>query len=139
MEPARASASAGGGDDLFDEYFGEKPGRDVYDDIPTGVEEDEGGDTLERVIERMRKFNGQKYWGLLDDDFSQHVDVFWYGFKKLMENVNGLFELDSRAFGKYCSQVSRTAQESAGELGERMDESQLIAFRKEIDDRAKVK
>lgn len=127
-------------DDIIEEeYHGGKPGLEVYDDIPTGVEEDEGGDALETSIERMREFNKQEYRGLLDDDFSRHVDAFWYGFKKLMENVNGLFELDSRAFGAYCDQVSRAAQDAAGELGERMDDSQLEAFRKEVKTRAKAK
>ena len=127
-------------DDIIEEeYHGDKPGIEVYDDIPTGVEEDEGGDALETSIERMREFNKQEYWGLLDDDFSRHVDAFWYGFKKLMENVNGLFELDSRAFGAYCDQVSRAAQNAAGELGERMDDSQLKAFRKEVKIRVKAK
>lgn len=122
-----------------DEYFGEKPGRKAYGDIPTNVEEDEGGDALEKSIKRMREFNERKYWGLLDDDFSQHVDAFWYGFKKLMESVNGLFELDLRAFGGYCNQISRTVQSSAGDLGERMDDSQLSAFCKEINDRARTR
>lgn len=127
-------------DDIIEEeYHGDKPGLEVYDDIPTGVEEDEGGDALEVSIDRMREFNKQEYWGLLDDDFSRHVDAFWYGFKKLMENVNGMFELDSRAFGAYCDQVSRAAQDAAGELGERMDASQLEAFRKEVKTRVKAK
>lgn len=53
-----------------------------------------------------------------------------------MENVNGLFELDSRVFGKYCNQISQAVQNSAGNLGECMDESHLSAFCKEINDRA---
>lgn len=48
----------------------------TYDDIPADMEEDEGGDTLEKSIDRMRQFNKQKYWGLLDVDFSQHIDAF---------------------------------------------------------------
>ena len=34
------------------------------------------GDSLERTIERMRAFNKQRYWSMLDDDFSQHVNAF---------------------------------------------------------------
>lgn len=123
---------------FYDEYFGDEPGRKTYEEIPTGIEEDEGGDSLEKSLECLRECNERKYWGLLDEDFVQHVDAFWYGFKKLMENVNGLFELDSRAFDKYCSQISQAVQNSAGKLGECMDVSQMIAFCKEIDDRAKV-
>lgn len=122
-----------------DEYFGEKPGSKVYDDILTSVEEDEGGDSLEKSIERMKKLNERKYWGLLDDDFAQHVNAFWYGFKKLMENVNSLFDLDSRAFDKYCGQISQTMQSSAGELAEHMDGPQLSAFCKEINDRGRIR
>ena len=127
-------------DDMFyDEFEGEIPGRQTYDDIPTSVEEDKGGDSLEKAIERMQAFDKQKYWGLLDDDFQQFVDAFWYGFKKLMVNVNSLFEIDSRAFGKYCGQVSKVAQNKAAALGAQMDGYQVSQFCEEISNRAKSK
>ena len=81
-------------DELEDEYIGLKPGEGKYGDIATDVCEDKGGDSLERTIERMRAFNKQRYWGMLDDDFSPHVNAFWYGFKKLMQNTNSLFKVD---------------------------------------------
>ena len=124
-------------DDIDDEYTGEIPGRQEYSDIPCAVEEDKGGDTLEKSIARMRQFNKQKYWGLLDDDFQQHVEAFWYGFKKLMVNVNGLFEFDSRSFGKYCADVSKAAQKKAHALGMQMDDYQASNFCKQIKERSR--
>lgn len=116
-------------DDLcFDEYMGKIPGRSTYEDIPTFIEEDEGGDSLETAVSRMREFNKVRYWGLLDDDFQQHVDAFWYGFKKLMLAVNGLFELDLGSFKKYCADVDKAAQSRAYELGLRMDSAQVEGF-----------
>lgn len=125
-------------DDLFyDEYEGEIPGRQTYEDIPTAVEEDKGGDSIEKSIERMRSFNKKKYWGMLDDDFQDHVEAFWYGFKKLMVNVNGLFEVDTRAFGNYCNKVSGAARSKARMLGMRMDAYQAEQFREEIAKRSR--
>ena len=123
-------------DECEDEYYGDAPGQQKYDDIPTAVKEDAGGDSLEKTVERMRVFNKQRYWGLLDDDFQEHVEAFWYGFKKLMENVNGLFEVDTRAFSKYCSRMSSQVKEGAADLAARMDDVQETAFIKEVSARA---
>lgn len=109
-------------------YDGAVPGEEDCDDIPTGVEEDEGGDTLGRACERMRAFNRQRYWGMLDDDFSQHVSAFWYGFKKLMENVNALFEVDMRSFDVYCDVLCAQAKSAADVLACQMDHAQVSAF-----------
>lgn len=106
--------------------------RDEYSDIATSVEEDEGGDDLPTSIRRMKEFNKQRYWGLLDDDFQRHVDAFWYGFKKLMEHVNGLFKLDVEPFDLYCSALAEQAQERAASLGARMNGEQLDAFCKDV-------
>lgn len=123
-------------DESDDEYCGDLPGRREYDDIPTVVKEGKSGDSLEMSIERMRAFNKRKYWGLLDDDFQEHVEAFWYGFKKLMENVNGLFEVDSRAFNAYCARVSAQVKDRAADLAVRMDGVQAQAFAQEIGARA---
>lgn len=122
-------------EECYDEYLGEAPGRRRCDDIPTGVKEAQGGDSAEMALERMRDFNKQKYWGMLDDDFQQHVDAFWYGFKKLMEGVNGLFKLDTRPFGAYCDQLSADVAKRAAELGRRMDARQVSAFCEEVERR----
>lgn len=120
-------------DDSFcDEFEGEIPGRQMYDDIPTAIEEDKGGDTVEKSIERMRLFNKKKYWGMLDDDFQEHVEAFWYGFKKLMVNVNGLFEIDSRAFDLYCGSVREAAMAKAQTAGMLMDAYQAGRFCEEV-------
>ena len=96
------------------------------------MHEDKGGDSLERVIKRMRAFNKERYWGMLDDDFSQHVNAFWYGFKKLMENTNALFKVDSQAFSAYLDTVRDQAQSAAASLCSRMDYSQVSEFCNEI-------
>lgn len=106
-------------------------------DIPTAVEEDEGGDTPERAIERMRIFNQRDYFGLLDDDFQQHVEAFWYGFKKLMEGVNGLYEVNMESFAKYCSRIGSQTARSAADLAVRMDGNQVDAFAEAVRVRGK--
>lgn len=125
------------GDEIYVNYDGAIPGRQKYNDIPVAVEEDEGGDTLDKSIERMRSFNEQKYWGMLDDDFQVHVDAFWYGFKKLMVNVNGLFEVDLRAFGNYYDKVRAAAKAKAKALGMQMDSYQAERFCKEVAERSR--
>jgi len=123
-------------DDLEDEYIGLKPGEGKYGDIATDVCEDKGGDSLERTIERMRTFNKQRYWGMFDDDFSQHVNAFWYGFKKLMQNTNSLFKVDMQAFNTYLDAV-RDQAKSAASFCSRMDHSQVSEFCNEIKKREK--
>lgn len=119
----------------FSEYEGEIPGREQVRDIPSDVEEDKGGDTLEKSIERMRSFNKRKYFGLLDDDFDGHVEAFWYGFKKLMENVNGLYRLNPAAFNQYCNDVAEDAKQATLKMGAAsMDAHQVEEFCKTIDD-----
>ena len=124
-------------DDLEDEYIGLKPGEGKYGDIATDVCEDKGGDSLERTIERMRTFNKQRYWGMLDDDFSQHVNAFWYGFKKLMQNTNTLFKVDLQAFNAYLDAVRDQAESAAASFCSRMDHSQVSEFCNEIKKREK--
>lgn len=119
-------------DELEDEYIGLKPGEGKYGDIATDVCEDKGGDSLERVIERMRTFNKQRYWGMLDDDFSQHVNAFWYGFKKLMQNTNTLFKVDLQAFNAYLDAVRDQAKSAAASFCSHMDHSQVSEFCNEI-------
>ncbi len=127
-------------DFLYDmsEFEGDIPGRDPARDIPSDVEEDEGGDTLEKSIERMREFNKSRYTGMLDDEFDEHVDAFWYGFKKLMENVNGLYRMNASAFNQYCNEVAEAAKQAAQDMGaSSMDAHQVEEFCKEVDKRAK--
>ena len=124
-------------DDLEDEYIGLKPGEGKYGDIATDVCEDKGGDSLERTIERMRTFNKQRYWGMLDDDFSQHVNAFWYDFKKLMQNTNTLFKVDLQAFNAYLDAVRDQAKSAAASFCSRMDHSQVSEFCNEIKKREK--
>ena len=122
-------------DFLYDmsEYEGEIPGRKSVQDIPCDIEEDEGGDTLARSIERMGEFNKRRYWGMLDDDFDGHIEAFWYGFKKLMENVNGLYRLNPSAFNEYCNELAEDAKQATLDVGAAsMDAHQVNEFCKAI-------
>lgn len=122
-------------DFLFDlsEYEGEIPGRDPVCDIPSNIEEDKGGDTLEKSIERMREFNQKRYWGMLDDDFDGHIEAFWYGFKKLMESVNGLHRMNPSAFNQYCNDLAEDAKQATLEVGAAsFDAHQVDEFCKDI-------
>ena len=55
----------------------------------------------------------QKYLDFFDDDITLHIDAFWYGFAKLMQNVNGLYRLDMSGFNEYCEGVVETVTRSA--------------------------
>ena len=124
-------------DFLFDlsEYEGEIPGRDPVCDIPSNIEEDKGGDTLEKSIERMREFNQKRYWGMLDDDFDGHIEAFWYGFKKLMESVNGLHRMNPSAFNQYCNDLAEDAKQATLGVGAAsFDAHQVDEFCKEIEE-----
>lgn len=124
-------------DFLFDlsEYEGVIPGRNPVRDIPSDIEEDEGGDTLEKSVERMREFNQKRYWGMLDDDFDGHIEAFWYGFRKLMENVNGLHRMNPSAFNQYCNDLAEDAKQATLEVGAAsFDAHQVDEFCKAIEE-----
>lgn len=92
------------GHDEDERYEGTVARKPVLSAIPTAIEDiDDEGDALSTVVERMCEFNRKRYFGILDDDFKQHVDSFWYGFSKLMNFVNGMVEVDARPFQRYCS------------------------------------
>lgn len=114
-------------DDDF-EYMGERPGATELEGIECGVEEDQGGDSLERCIERMREFNAREYWGMLDDDFEQHVDAFWYGFSHYMDELGTLCRVDMRPFKRYCNDVDGRLHTAFWELALRMDDVQAKEF-----------
>ncbi len=102
--------------------------------IPSAIEEDdvEGGDSPARATEKLRQLNKKRYFGLLDDDFSVHVDAFWYGFRKLMEFVNGLYEVNLREFVDYCDALQDSAAKRARALGVLMSEDQAQDFANQV-------
>ena len=124
-------------DFLYDmsEYMGDIPGRTRVREIPSDIDEDEGGDSLEKSIERMRDFNQKRYWGMLDDEFDEHIEAFWYGFKKLMESVNGLYRMNPSAFNQYCNDLAEDAKQATLNMGATsMDTHQVDEFCKAIDE-----
>lgn len=116
------------------EYGGDPIGREyVRSRIPTAIEDvEDDGDSLRTSIDRMREFNARRYFGLLDDDFKQHVDAFWYGFGKLMEAVNGLFDVDMRSYLSYRDRITDVAATRCGDLALLMDDGQLAAYCEEL-------
>ena len=111
------------------EYWGSNPHRfDSGRDIPDIVEEDDGGDTPERAVERMREFNQLEYWGYLDDEFESHIVAFWYGFKKLMVFANGRCSIDAREFEAQLANLRARLGASARVLGQRMDQRQVEEY-----------
>lgn len=116
------------------EYGGDPIGREfVRSRIPTAIEDvEEDGDSLQTAIARMREFNQRRYFGMLDDDFKQYVDAFWYGFGKLMEFANGMFEVDMRAYLLYCTRLADAAATRCGDLALLMDDGQLMAYCDEL-------
>lgn len=122
------SAEEYGYDDT--EYTGDVGGREfVRSRIPSQVEDvEDEGDSLPTVISRMREFNERKYFGMLDDDFKRHVDAFWYGYGKLMEFANGMFEVDLGEYVGYCKTLVDAVATRCGDLAMRMGNGQLKAY-----------
>ena len=98
--------------------------------IPSEIEEDDvkGGDSPARATEKLRQLNQKRYFGLLDEDFACHVEAFWYGFRKLMEFTNGLFEVNPREFVDYCDALRTSTEKRARALGVLMSEDQAKDF-----------
>lgn len=115
------------------EYTGGRPGSRQLEGIECGVEEDRGGDSLERCIERMREFNAREYWGMLDDDFPQHVDAFWYGFDHYMRELGEICRVDMRSFKRYCTDVDGRVRNACWELALRMDDVQAREFARKFE------
>lgn len=115
------------------EYTGGRPGSRQLEGIECGVEEDRGGDSLERCIERMREFNAREYWGMLDDDFAQHVDAFWYGFDHYMCELSEICRVDMRSFKRYCTDVDGRVRNACWELALRMDDVQAREFARKFE------
>lgn len=115
------------------EYTGDRPGSRQLEGIECGVEEDQGGDSLERCIERMREFNAREYWGMLDDDFPQYVDAFWYGFEHYMRELGEICRVDMRSFKRYCTDVDGRVRNACWELALRMDDVQAREFARKFE------
>ena len=85
------------------------------------MQEEPGGDSAERAVQRMRAFNRRAYHGFLDDDFEEHVDAFWYGYAKLMQASNELVTVDLRPLAAWCDAADEVLVASAGRACEKTD------------------
>ena len=89
--------------------------------VPLRIQEEPGGDSTERAVQRMRAFNRRAYHGFLDDDFEEHVDAFWYGYAKLMQASNELVTVDLRPLAAWCDAADEVLVASAGRACEKTD------------------
>lgn len=96
--------------------------------IPEVFEEDKGGDTPERAVERMREENRRPYDGIFDDDVTPHVDAFWYGFRKLMEFVNGMYYVDLRPLSAYWRCLEGQIDKGCDSLADKVTYEQAQSF-----------
>lgn len=113
-------------------YQGVVPGRGYDREIPQVIEDEPGDEEPKGVAARMEEFNRRRYFGLLDDDFSEHVNAFWFGFKKLMEFVNDLCTADMNGFASYERKMIAEVNLRARDLGARMSEGQLSGWSKDV-------
>lgn len=109
------------------------PRGNTVEGIESGIEEDDGGDSLDRCVERMRQFNKVEYWGMLDDDYAQHVDAFWYGFERYMRELGDRCRIDMRPFKRYCMDVDGRLLDACWRLALRMDSVQAKEFAKHFE------
>ena len=98
--------------------------------IPELVDEAsaDGGDSLEVAVARIRKFNGRRYDGVLDEDSARHVNAFWYGLKKLSQYCEAAVRVDERAWDCFIDKVQFAYDEPVGRLATQMDDKQVAAF-----------
>lgn len=68
---------------------------------------------LGQELERLREANAKPYLGILDDDFMDHVNVFWEGFYKLGTLCEGRADVNLTPVLSYFKRV-------ADELGEEL-------------------
>ena len=116
------------GGDCHDDYRNDGSG------IASTIEEDdaEGGDSPARCLEKLRKANAKRYMGILDDDFSFHVDAFWYGFRNLMEFATGLLKVDVGEFQAYVCALEEAAEVRTKAIAVLMDDKQAKDFAKQV-------
>ena len=98
--------------------------------IPELVDEAsaDGGDSLEVAVARIRKFNGRRYDGVLDEDSARHVNAFGYGLKKLSQYCEAAVRVDERAWDSFIDKVQFAYDEPVGRLATQMDDKQVAAF-----------
>lgn len=113
-------------------YQGVVPGRGHSREIPQVIEDKSGDEEPKGVAARMEEFNRRRYFGLLDDDISEHVNAFWFGFKKLMEFINDLCTVDMSNYASYERKMIADVNLRARDLGARMTKGQLGGWSRDV-------
>lgn len=89
-------------------------------------------DDPKTALEHMRKANAHKYGGILDDEFTDCVDAFWYGLGELVTLANDMVTVNTGGLNVYLSKVGDEICARAFELGIKMDRKQLKAFQRDV-------
>lgn len=93
------------------------------------VFEKQSEDDIDTAITRLKKFNAKPYWGALDDNVTEPVDAFWYGFKELMVLSDEMSCINLQPYYLYLDKSCETLMRQAAKYGACMDEHQVEEFR----------
>lgn len=95
-------------------------------------EDGDNDDSLEMTIELIAEMSKRTYYGMLDDDFTYFIDLFWYGFAKLAEFMSQGVHVDMSALDGYFGNVCSKLKERAYALGYQMDNDQIKDFKMQV-------
>lgn len=77
------------------------------------VGEVETGEKLAECVDEMRAANAKPYLGVLDEDFMDHVNAFWFGFCKLGQLCEDRAEVDAAPLISYFNNLADRLTEAA--------------------------
>ena len=84
------------------------------------------------VIEKMKEFNTERYWGPLDEGYAAHVDHFWFGFKFLMEFINDMCIVDDSKIKNYMKHVESELKKQSIPIAASMNDEQISLLREDL-------
>lgn len=106
-------------------------GAGTSKEIPDVVE-NQSKDDIDAAISRMKTFNAKPYWGALDDNPTEPVEAFWYGFKELMILSDAINCINFRPYYLYIEKSCQKISRQATKYGTNMDECQIKQFQEDI-------